>query len=606
MTRRAPPVAEFVPASRLAASEGAAFRTGPAAAGVYLFRDGLGEVVYVGKSRHLRRRVLDHLHLRVEKDGSIVAESRSVEFVPTVSEREALLLEGNLIKQYQPKYNVLWKDDRSFPYLGVTVGEQYPRVLLLRRPRRGPGTTLFGPYTNVREARSLQKLLTETFQLRQCIRLPKRACIYFHMKTCSAPCIGAIDQDGYDRDVLRALRVLKGEVAEVRPSVEREMTIAAQRGDFERAAVLRDALGGLGALHERQHVIGPGVGRVDVLAVALPRDATMLRVAVGVLHVVDGEVRGTDPHLLVVPANDLPDASELLRHFLVPYYTAGTELPARIVVLGPRPAGLDDVVTWLESDRGITVKFRPTGRWASLARLAERQARAHLDGAPATGVARSVLEALQSVLQLPTLPRRIEGTDISLIQGTDAVGSLVVFRMGRPAKDEYRRFRIKGVPGSNDPAMIAEVVRRRFSRQLAEGEMLPDLLLIDGGRTQVDAAAKEIEALHLTDRLPIVGLAKREEELYFPDRPEPTTPDPNSAPMLLLRAVRDEAHRFAITYHRRRRSMRLRGEVERAISGTEPVHDDPVAPPSPDAPELRPASELLPTPRTRRARARRA
>jgi excinuclease ABC subunit C len=564
----------FLPASQLAALTQSPLGGGPKGPGVYLFRDARGEVLYVGKARSLRRRVLDHLKIRVEKDGSIVSRSAAVEFVPTVSEREALLLEANLVKQYQPPYNTLLKDDRSFPYLVVTLAEEWPRILFVRRPRRGRQQLLFGPYTNAGEARSVAKLLAETFRIRRCVRLPSRPCLYFHLKTCSGPCVGAISREDYDRDVRRAIEVLRGDTSRVRPSLEAEMAAAARGEEFERAALLRDALQGLDALTERQHVVGPGTQRVDVLALVFPRDPGVLRVAVGLLRVEAGEVRGTEPHLLGVPAADPPEAGEILRQFLLQYYGHRPELPGRIVIAGAKPAGAEEAIGWLETEKGVKVRFRPTGRYASLGRLAERLARAELDSHAPAAPPREVLVALQSLLRLPTLPRRIEGVDISILQGTEAVGSLVVFEGGVPRKEEYRRFRIRGVPGMNDFAMVEEVVRRRYRRRLAEEEILPDLLLIDGGAGQLASAETALAELGLEDRIPALGLAKREEEVYLPDRRDPLQPNPNSAPMLLLRAVRDEAHRFAVTYHRKRRSMRLRAEVDRA-SRAEPPEPPP-------------------------------
>ncbi|HXY46817.1 MAG TPA: excinuclease ABC subunit UvrC [Thermoplasmata archaeon] len=559
-----PELPAFVPASELAAAEREGFRSGPDVPGVYLFRSARGDVVYVGKARSLRRRVLDHLRARIEKDGTILAQSASVEFVPTASEREALLLEASLVKQYQPPYNVLLKDDKSYPYLAVTIGEEVPRVLLVRRPRRRAGLLLFGPYTSAREARGVEKLLGDLFQLRRCVRLPKEACLYYHLKLCSAPCVGAIDRGEYRRQIDRAVDVLRGRTALVRSEVEEEMRRAAAREEFERAALLRDALEGLGALRERQAVIGRGTGRVDVLALAYPSDPSTLRVAVGLLHVEDGEVRRTEPHLVVVPADDVPEPGEVLRQFLTQYYGAQFELPERIYVAGARPAGLDATLDELFGYRGIEVQFRPTGRYAALSRLAERLARASVDQVVARPAPREVLTALQSLLTLPTIPNRIEGIDISIFQGSEAVGSLVVFERGLPKRSEYRRYRIRSVEGTNDFAMVAEVVRRRYLRRLAEAEILPDLLLIDGGAGQLSAALASLSALNLTDRIPAIGLAKREEEVYLPDRAEPLRPNPNAAPMLLLRAVRDEAHRFAVTYHRTRRRMRLREEFGRS------------------------------------------
>ncbi len=556
----------FVPASERAAAAGEGFRRGPDLPGVYLFRSAAGEVVYVGKARSLRRRVLDHLRARIEKDGSILAQSASVEFVPTATEREALLLEASLVRQYQPPYNVLLKDDKSYPYLAVTGDEEFPRILLVRRPRRRPGLLLFGPYTSAREARGVERLLGDLFRLRRCVRLPRQACLYYHLGVCSAPCIGAIDEAAYHRDVDRAVAILRGKVTAVRPMVEEEMRAAARREEFERAGLLRDALAGLGALAERQAVIGPGSGRADVLALAYPKEPSTLRVAVGLVHVEEGEVRGTEPHLLAVPPDDVPEPGEALRQFLTQYYGGRLVLPDRLYVAGARPAGIDATLDELFGERGVEVQFRPTGRYASLAGLAERLARATVDQVVARPPPREVLSALQSLLDLPTIPNRIEGIDISIFQGAEAVGSLVVFDRGAPKRSEYRRFRIRTVPGTNDFAMVAEVVQRRYRRRLADAEALPDLLLIDGGAGQLSAAISSLAALGLADRVPTIGLAKREEEVYRPDRPEPMRPNPNAAPMLLLRAVRDEAHRFAVTYHRTRRRIRMREEF-RASAG---------------------------------------
>ncbi|MCI4339126.1 MAG: excinuclease ABC subunit UvrC [Thermoplasmata archaeon] len=560
----------FVPASQLAAASGDGFRTGPDAPGVYLFRSAQGDVIYVGKARSLRRRVLDHLRARIEKDGSIIAESASVEFVPTATEREALLLEASLVKQYQPPYNVLLKDDKSYPYLAVTAGEEFPRIILVRRPRRRPGTLLFGPYTSAREARGVERLLGDLFQLRRCVRLPKEACLYYHLKVCSAPCIGAIDRDAYRSRIDRAVSILRGQSSLVRPEVEEEMRRAAGRQEFERAALLRDALAGLGALAERQSVLGRGSARADVIALAFPQEASTLRVAVGLLRVEEGEVRQTEPHLVTIPADDLPDPGEILRQFLTQYYGGRIELPERIYIVGPRPAGIDATLDELFASRGTEVQFRPTGRYAGLGRLAERLARATVDQVTPRAAPREVLLALQSLLSLPTIPNRIEGVDISIFQGSEAVGSLVVFERGLPKRSEYRRFRIRTVPGMNDFAMIAEVVRRRYLRRVAESEILPDLLLIDGGAGQLSAALASLSALNLTDRIPVIGLAKREEEVYLADRATPLKPNPNAAPMLLLRAVRDESHRFAVTYHRTRRRMRLREDFAEAAEPRAP------------------------------------
>jgi excinuclease ABC subunit C len=554
----------FVPASQWTYGPEERFRPGPDTPGVYLFRGPDGEVVYVGKSKHLRRRVLDHLKVRVEKDEWILGRSTSVEFVPTSNEREALLLEATLTKQYQPPYNTLLKDDRSYPYLAVTMGETFPRILVVRRPRRGRDTLLFGPYTGAREARGVARLLSETFQIRRCVRLPKRACLYYYLQQCTAPCVGLVDRAAYRAQVDDAVAALRGHGKGITASLEAQMKSAAHAEEFERAARLRDALRGLRSLDERQHVVGPGEGRVDVIAIALPNDPGTLRVAVGLLRVEDGEVRQSEPHVMGFPADDPPEPGELLRQFLTQYYGQQPVLPSRIYIAGPRPEGLGEAVEWLQRDRRIEVRFEPTGRLASLARLATHLAGSTLVQASPSAVPRDVLKALMDLLRLPRLPNRIEGIDISIFQGSEAVGSLVVFQNGRPERDEYRRFKIRTVEGTNDFAMVAEVVRRRLRRQVAESEKLPDLLLIDGGAGQVAAAATVVNELGLGEEVPVVGLAKREEELYFPDHKGPVARNPNSPAMLLLRAVRDESHRFAVTYHRTRRRMSLRREMEAA------------------------------------------
>jgi excinuclease ABC subunit C len=564
MTEAPAPLPGFVPASQWAFGPEERFRPGPDTPGVYLFRGSDGEVVYVGKSKHLRRRVLDHLKVRVEKDEWILGRSTSVEFVPTANEREALLLEATLTKQYQPPYNTLLKDDRSYPYIAVTMGETFPRILVVRRPRRGRESMLFGPYTGAREARSVARLLSETFQIRRCIRLPKRACLYYYLQQCTAPCIGLVDRAAYRAQVDDAVAALRGHGKGITASLEAQMKTAAKDQEFERAARLRDALRGLRSLVEHQHVIGPGEGRADVVAVVLPRNPGTLRVAVGLLRVEDGEVRQSEPHVMGFPADDPPEPGEILRQFLTQYYGQQTVAPAKIYIAGPRPAGIEEAIEWLQKDRKIEVRFSPTGRPAALARLATHLATSTLDQAAPAAIPRDVLKALMDLLRLPRLPNRIEGIDISIFQGYEAVGSLVVFQDGRPLKDEYRRFKIRTVEGTNDFAMVAEVVRRRLQRQIAEGEKLPDLLLIDGGAGQVSAAFDVVQELGLADEVPVVGLAKREEELYFPDRKGPLARNPNAPPMLLLRAVRDEAHRFAVTYHRTRRRMGLRREMDAA------------------------------------------
>lgn len=513
----------------------------------------------MGKARSLRHRVLDHLRLQSDRDGYITTRSRQLEFLPTRNEREALLLEATLIRRLRPRYNILLKDDKSFPYLALTRGERFPRILFLRRPPRRLDATLFGPYRSALEARHLARVLSESFQLRRCRALPRRACLYYHLKTCSAPCIGAISPTEYQGRVLRAQEVLEGKPTEALEELRRMMREASSREEYERAAVLRDALSALRDLEDRQRVVDLGTERVDALALALPTLPGILRAAVGVIKVRDGSVVGGEPYLLTLPAEDPPTPGELVSSFLLQYYAEARELPQRVYLPADLP-GVEGAREALSEARGLRVDVAQAGRRRSLVELAERMARAHLDARSGPPTPGPVLRALRNRLQLPRPPHRIEGVDISLFQGSHAVGSLVVFLHGVPAKDEYRRFRIRTVEGTDDFAMVHEVVHRRFQRRLREGRPLPDLLLIDGGAGQVAAAHRALEELGLGD-LPLVGLAKQREELYRPGEREPLRPDRNAPDLLLLRHVRDEAHRFAVGYHRTRRRMALRSEA---------------------------------------------
>ncbi len=530
----------------------------PRGPGVYLFKDPRGEVIYVGKSRNLHRRIQDHLRLRDEKDRFIQRRLGAVEFIPTQTEREALLLEATLVRQHQPRYNVLLKDDKSFPYLAMTLGDPVPRILFVRRPSRREGWAIFGPYTSAREARRLATVLSEAFQLRRCTRLPARACLYYHLGTCSAPCIGAVDPAAYRERVDGALQVLRGRAADVLPQLREEMRTAALHQDFERAAVLRDALLALESLRERQSVVDTPGARTDVLDLAWPPGPRPASATVGLIRVRAGNVVGAEPHRLTLPPEGAASRGRALRSFLLQYYPAHPDPPRDLWVPVP-PLGQREVARFLQEQRGIRLHVgRPT-RSPGVARLAQKLAGARQYSVPEEAHG-SALRSLMTLLRLPRLPRHIEGVDISLFQGVEAVGSSVVFRNGEPSPSEYRRYRIRTVVGTDDFAMIREVVSRRIHRLLAEEEPLPDLLLIDGGKGQVSHAREALHALGAED-LPLVGLAKREEELFLPGRPEPVPAHKNSPAVLLLRRVRDEAHRFAVTYHRTRRRMRLREEV---------------------------------------------
>lgn len=536
----------------------------PTSPGVYIFRGPEGEVLYIGKSTNLKRRVLDHLHIREEKDQLLVEAYARVEFVPTHSEREALLLEANLVREHRPKYNVRLKDDKSYPYIQVTTGEPFPRVSMVRRPRRSRKTTLFGPYTSAREARSLIWVIEDSLHTRRCVRLPKRACIYYHMGLCPAPCIGAIGREEYGKLVERALLLLQGRRKEVLDELENEMHKASDAQEYEKATILRDAMAAVGNLKQRQRVSSASGEDMDLVALHYPRETGERTATIGLLRVRGGQVVGAEPHPFTVPEDVDASDGELLSSYIVQDYSRRSGLPGTLYIppLGTADReALREATDLLQADRGVEIWVAERGRPRALLELARKAAETYTHVRGRSEAHAGGAEGLRRLLSLETPPSHLEGVDISILQGIEAVGSLVVFRESKPAKDEYRRYKIKEVEGMNDFAMIQEVVGRRLRRLKAERAELPEVLLIDGGAGQVSHAMEAVRSEGLEGKVTVLGLAKKEEEIYLPDRPEPMHPDKNSDAMLLLRHVRDEAHRFAITYHRKRRQMALRKEL---------------------------------------------
>jgi excinuclease ABC subunit C len=524
--------------------------------GVYLWKNAAGEILYVGKAKNLRARVPSY----VGPDGgdtperaALVGQIADVETIIVPSEAQALLLENNLIKEHKPRFNIRLTDDKSYPRIAVTLGEPFPRVLVVRRVTL-PGARFFGPYTDVATLRQTLRIIRRIFTVRSCHwdlprEGPQRPCLDYHIERCRAPCVGYQDERDYRRMIDDVVLFLEGKTVDVRVRLRERMQQAAQELDFERAAQLRDALQWLDQLEQPQAVELVGSGDAD--AVGLARDGD--DVCGVVLRVRDGKLIARDHWFLENTERETEAA--VLAAFLVRCYLP-LDVRARKVLL---PFAPEDLASLAELAPDVDWHVPQRGSNAKLAELADQNARFLLDGLKIETFdiderSADPVFALGRDLGLAAVPRALVCIDISTNQGRDTVGSLVWFEAGRPKKAEYRRFKIAGAP-QDDVAAVHEVVTRYLTRRLAEAKPLPDLVVIDGGKGQLGAALEAARAVGQGD-LPIVSLAKREEEIYQPGQTEPLRLSRRSPALKLLQRARDEAHRFAVSYSRQRRARR--------------------------------------------------
>ena len=554
----------------------------PELPGSYQFKDVHGRVIYVGKASNLRQRLSNYfqsprnMHPRTAQ---MVATAESVEWTTVRNEVEALMLEFSLIKQHNPRFNVRLRDDKSYPFLAVTVDEVWPRAMVMRGRKR-KGTRYFGPYAHAYAIRDTLDLLLRSFPIRTCSpakfnqheRLG-RPCLLFHIEKCSGPCVGEIDEMPYRQLVTELCDFLDGDTDDIVKRLEAEMRGAAGELEFERAARLRDRLTAVRKAIEKQQMVGDRSEDIDVIGIAEDE----LEAAVQVFYVRKGRVLGRKGFILD-KVEDLSPGG-LVDRILEAMY--GDEpilgVPKQVLV----PWDADDTGTyeeWLTMLRGSRVQIRTPQRGdkrellETVTRNAKEEFTRHrLRRASDHNTRSRALTELQHHLELPEAPLRIECYDMAHIQGTDYVGSMVVLEDGLPNKREYRKFKIRDVPGNDDYAAMAEVVRRRLTAYLAERDRPinergdkpgrfaypPQLLLVDGGKGQLSAAKRVIDELELTDEIPVAGLAKRFEEVYIPGRSTPVEIPRGSEALFMLQRVRDEAHRFANTFHGERRSKRM-------------------------------------------------
>jgi excinuclease ABC subunit C len=536
----------------------------PESPGVYLMRDLQGRVIYVGKALSLRNRVPNYFHassVLQEHTQAMVERVYDFEVITTANEKEALVLENTLIKRYRPRFNIRLRDDKNYLYIKLPLEEDFPRIYMVRRPGTD-GSRYWGPYTNALALRNTLKTVRRVVPYRTCTDHEfalHRPCFYYHLKLCTAPCAGFQTREQYHRQLEQIELFLDGKSDQLVRQLRQQMQAASDALEFEAAARYRDRLEAIETMAERQKM--QALGKLDQDLFGLARSETQAMVKV--FNVREGQLSGSENFELAGLNADQPDA-DVLNAFVPQYYTNATHIPREVFV----PTPLQDAAVleqWLSERRGSRVGVRVPRRGkqrellaqaAANAEEAMRSLRIKLDyDAERTA---SLLADLQRQLELPALPERIECYDISNIQGKHPVGSMVVFDQGRPRPAHYRHFRIKTVSGANDFAMLQEVLRRRFGRyaRSEEGDpeepsfsRRPQLILIDGGKGQLSAAREVLEGLGLGS-IPTFGLAKEQEELFQPGRSEPIRLPLDSPALFLVQRVRDEAHRFAITFHR--------------------------------------------------------
>ena len=502
-------------------------KTIPEDPGCYLFKDSGGTIIYIGKAKNLKKRVSSyfvkqHDHPKTEL---LVQAITDVEYFATDSEIEALILENNLVKKNKPKYNINLKDSKRYAYLRLT-NEKFPRLVIARQ-KRDDGT-YFGPFTSAAERDAVREVITKAFQVRTCKKLPKKPCLRYHMHLCEAPCVGYISEQEYDAKIPIIKRVLKGNTNQILKELKGEMKKASDQLQFERAKDIRDRISALQYLDEKQKVERQRRYNEDVLAYEVKDDYVYIML----FSVFKGVLARKQEFVI-------DNTDDFLEEFVTQYYSENP-IPKEIITQKAFPNVLKSFLEKKKKQK-IIITVPKAGEKKHLLHLAKKNIELTFFGAEAD------LTELQKLLDLDEPPRLIECFDISHLSGTSVVGSMVQFEHGRPNKSGYRRFRIR-VQANDDFQAMEEVVKRRYTRLLKERSRFPDLIIIDGGKGQLSAAVAVLKQLNL--RLPIISIAKKEEEIFIPDSPEPLPMSKRDKGLQLIRRIRDEAHRFAINYNK--------------------------------------------------------
>ncbi len=568
----------------------------PRKPGVYLMKNDKGKIIYIGKAKRLRDRVRSYFTVNADgrpKTLRMRAQVTDIDFIITANEVKALILEETLIKKHKPRYNISLKDDKRYHYIRISWGDDYPKVETTRRVQ-SDGARYFGPYAAMWAVQNTLRVLRKAFPYLTCDRdingKDERACLFYDIKLCCAPCIGVVDREAYRAMIKELMDVLSGKSEAVEKRLYAEMMAASERLDFEKAAVLRDQIQAIDFITQRHKAVSPNMTDHDVIALAREDGDA----AVQIMFIRNGKLIGTDSRML----DNTEDESDetVLEQFITQFYGQSSEVPKEVIL--PEEVHEARILeSWLSDKRQgnkVTITVPKRGHRRELITQAQENAsealrlmRAHFEAD--TTRQEDALSELQDALHLPRIPNRIECYDISTTQGTAIVASRVMFVQGVARKSEYRRFNIRSVDheGSDDYQSMREALTRRFTRwqnaiaspdeTLPDGKdrdetwrKLPDLLLIDGGKGQLNVAVEVLGAFELTDRVPVASLAKQFEELYLPGQSAPIILPRQSQSLYLVQRIRDEAHRFAITSHRRQRTKQSMSSRLEAIPGIGP------------------------------------
>ncbi|MBS4036297.1 MAG: excinuclease ABC subunit C [Ignavibacterium sp.] len=537
----------------------------PSKPGVYQFVNKAGKVIYVGKAKNLRSRVRSYFQKNITSPKTIALVQKVTDFqlVVTDSEVEALMLENNLVKEIKPRYNINLKDDKSYPFIKVT-NELFPQVYPTRRIIND-GSKYFGPYTDVRSMKASLRMINQIFKIRSCkLDITEKAieqqkfkvCLDYHIKKCDGPCEGLTTAKDYNDMVSEVIKLLKGRTDDLIKDLNNKMNSAVEKLEYEKAAEIRDKIEQLKSISLKQKVVSDDFEDRDVFAVAYEgKDSSC-----SVFNIRNGKLIGKKQLKLSIEADEeLPDIYSAAIKF---YYDGMTEIPKEIIIES-EPTDSEILLEWLNSQSDRKVKFHipQRGDLKSLVKMCKENAilqlkEIQLQKMKSQGSIPYAVAALQRDLRLKNIPKKIECFDISNLQGTDTVASMVVFEDGKPKKSLYRKFIIKSVDGPDDFSSMREVIERRYTNLIEMKENIPDLIIVDGGKGQLSSAVEVLDSLGIQN-FNIIGLAKRLEEVFLPGKSDPELIPKTSSGLKLLQQIRDEAHRFAITFHRSRRSKRI-------------------------------------------------
>jgi excinuclease ABC subunit C len=547
----------------------------PTKPGVYFFKNDTGEIIYIGKAKHLRNRVRSYFQSsknQSAKNISMIKRIADIEWIVVRSEVEALLTEANLIKKHQPHYNINLRDDKSFPYIRITK-EPYPRVFITREIIRD-GSKYFGPYTDVRHLRKSLKAVHRIFPVRSCdffidnksIEDKKVSlCLDYHIKKCQGPCEGMVNEKDYNDMIKQIIQFLHGRTKETELYIQNQMKEASTQMRFEDALIFRDQLHAIVKFKDQQRKVAADFEDRDVFALAKEED---YGIAV-IVRIRNGRITSREK----ISLRNIDDSDEVMMETIITRFYLETDFTPKEISLPNDPNNKDQLITWLKEKRGGAIKLQipQKGERAKEVRLAFQNAKLLLgewliNRKKRMELVPKMINQLQEDLHMKVPPRRIEAFDISHLGGTNTVASMVCFVDGKPRKSLYRKFKVKTVDGIDDFASMREIVHRRYKRQQKEGKSFPDLILIDGGKGQLSMAVSALRELGL-DYLPIIGLAKRLEEVFIPGSSDAQSIHKQSPGLILLRRIRDEAHRFAITFQKQQRTKEISKSIFHEIKG---------------------------------------